>query len=117
MQLKIETHAANGVTVVSCQGRIVVGDEASGLRQEVKRVLQTTGQVVLNLAGVTYIDSTGLGTLVGLYSSARSAGGDIKLCGLGHRFREVLQITKLATVFEAYETEQQAVSAFRGGKG
>ncbi|HUK26088.1 MAG TPA: STAS domain-containing protein [Terriglobales bacterium] len=117
MNLKIESHTADGVAVVSCQGRIVVGEEASALRQEVKHILPANGKIVLNLAGVTYIDSTGLGTLVGIYSSARSAGGDIKLCGLGHRFRDVLQITKLATVFEVYESEQQAVEAFSGGKG
>jgi anti-sigma B factor antagonist len=117
MNLKIESHVTDGVAVVSCQGRIVAGEEATGLRQEVKHILPATGQIVLNVSGVTYIDSTGLGTLVGLYSSARAAGGDIKLCGLGQRFREVLQITKLATVFEVYDSEPQAVAAFRGGKG
>jgi anti-sigma B factor antagonist len=65
------------------------------------------------LGGVTYIDSGGLGTLVGVYSSARAAGADIKLTGLGQRLRDVLQITKLVTVFEVYETEQQAVDAFK----
>jgi anti-sigma B factor antagonist len=117
MNLKIESRAADGIAVISCQGRIVVGEEVTALRHEVKHILPATGKIVLNLSGVTYIDSTGLGTLVGLYSSARSSGGDIKLCGLGHRFREVLQITKLATVFEVYENEQQAVAAFQGGKG
>jgi anti-sigma B factor antagonist len=113
MNLKIETRVANGVTVVSCHGRILFGEEATALRQELKRVLESSRQIVLNLADVSYIDSGGLGTLVGVYSSARSAGADIKLTGLGQRLRDVLQVTKLATVFEVFDSEQQAVAAFR----
>jgi anti-sigma B factor antagonist len=115
MNLKIETRQTDGVTIVSCQGRIVFGEEAAALRESLKRVLESTRQVVLNLAGVTYLDSGGLGTLVGVYSSARATGADIKLTGLGQRLRDVLQITKLVTVFEVYDTEQQAIGAFRRG--
>jgi anti-sigma B factor antagonist len=115
MNLKIDTRQANGVTVVSCTGRIVFGEEAMALRDNLKRVLRSSQQIVLNLSGVTYIDSGGLGTLVGVYSSARSVGADIKLTGLGQRIRDVLQITKLVTVFEAYDSEQQAVAAFKRG--
>ena len=115
MTLKIETRQADGVTVMSCNGRIVFGEEASALRESLKSVLSSTRQVVLNLSGVSYIDSGGLGTLVGVYSSARAAGADIKLTGLGQRLRDVLQITKLVTVFEVYDSEQDAVAAFRRG--
>jgi anti-sigma B factor antagonist len=115
MTLKIETRQADGVTIVACSGRIIFGDEATALRENLKRVLTSTRQVVLNLSGVTYIDSGGLGTLVGVYSSARSAGADIKLTGLGQRLRDVLQITKLVTVFEVYDNEQQALAAFQRG--
>ena len=115
MNLKIETRQADGVTVVSCHGRIVFGEEATALRDTLKNVLTSTRQVVLNLSGVSYIDSGGLGTLVGVYSSARAAGADIKLTGLGQRLRDVLQITKLATVFEVYDAEQEAIAAFRRG--
>ncbi|HZE26640.1 MAG TPA: STAS domain-containing protein [Terriglobales bacterium] len=113
MTLKMETHVTDGVTVVSCTGRIVFGDEASALRENLKKLLGSTKNVVLNLSGVSYIDSGGLGTLVGVYSSARGSGADIKLTGLGQRLRDVLAITKLATVFEVYDTEQQAVVAFK----
>ncbi len=113
MSLKVETREVDGITVVSCEGRIVMGDESAGLRDTLKRALGSSRQVVLNLSAVTYIDSSGLGTLVGVYSSARSAGADIKLGGLGERLRDVLQITKLVTVFEVYDTEQQAIAAFR----
>jgi anti-sigma B factor antagonist len=113
MSLKIETKTADGATVVHCSGRIVFGDEATSLRNELKKALGTSKKIVLNLADVTYIDSGGLGTLVGVYSSARAAGADIKLTGLGQRVRDVLQITKLVTVFEVYDTEQKALAAFR----
>lgn len=115
MTLKIETRQADGVTIVACTGRIVFGEEATALRENLKRVLSSTRHVVLNLSGVTYIDSGGLGTLVGVYSSARAAGADIKLTGLGQRLRDVLQITKLVTVFEVYDNEQQAIAAFQRG--
>ena len=71
MDLKIEKRQVNGVTIVSCQGRIMFGDEANALRDFLKEALAETPRMVLNLAGVTYIDSGGLGTLVGVYSSAR----------------------------------------------
>lgn len=115
MTLKMDTLLADGVTIVVCSGRIVFGEEAAGLRDSLKKLLETTKRIVLNLSGVTYIDSGGLGTLVGVYSSARAAGADIKLTGLGQRLRDVLSITKLATVFEVYDTEQQAIAAFQGG--
>lgn len=115
MNLKLETREVEGVTIVSCQGRIVFGEEATSLRENLKRVLTSSRKVILNLSGVNYIDSGGLGTLVGVYSSARSSGADIKLTGLGQRLRDVLQITKLVTVFEVYDNEQQAIAAFQRG--
>ena len=113
MTLKMETRVVDGVTVVVCSGRITFGEEAAALRENLKTVLAANRQLVLNLSGVSYIDSGGLGTLVGVYSSARAAGADIKLTGIGPRLRDTLQITKLVTVFEVYDTEQQAVAAFR----
>jgi anti-sigma B factor antagonist len=113
MNLKMDTRTVEGVTIVSCVGRIVFGDEAAALRAELKNILSTSKRVILNLSEVNYIDSGGLGTLVGVYSSARASGADIKLAGLGQRVRDVLQITKLVTVFEVYDTEQKALAAFR----
>lgn len=115
MTLKMDTRVVDGVTVLSCHGRIVFGEEATALRDTLKRLLTSTRQVILNLSNVNYIDSGGLGTLVGVYSSARSSGADIKLTGLGQKLRDVLQITKLVTVFEVYDSEQQAVAAFHRG--
>lgn len=115
MDLKIASRDVDGITVVSCTGRIVFGDEATLLRDTLKKSLDSTRQILLNLSGVSYIDSGGLGTLVGVYSSARGSGADIKLTGLGQKLRDVLQVTKLVTVFEVYDTEQLAIAAFRRG--
>ncbi len=115
VHLKIEKRLVDGVTIVSVHGRIMFGEEATALRDSLKQALSKNPQMVLNLAGVTYIDSGGLGTLVGVYSSARSAGADIKLTGLGPRLRDVLQVTKLATVFEVYDSEQEALAALGRG--
>jgi anti-sigma B factor antagonist len=116
MDLKMETRVADGVTVILCSGRIVFGEEATALRDTMKRLLSSSRQVVLNLSGVSYIDSGGLGSLVGVYSSAKAGGADVKLTGLSERLRDTLQITKLVTVFEVYDTEQQAIAAFRSRK-
>ena len=113
MSLKVETRQLDGVTVVSCHGRIILGEESAGMRETLKRALTSSRQLVLDLSGVSYIDSSGLGTLVGVYSSARAAGADIKLAGLNQRLRDLLQITKLVTVFEVYDTVQEAVAALK----
>ena len=115
MNLKIDKRVVEGVAIMSCHGRIMFGEEATVLRDSLKDTLKTTPRLVLNLSDVTYIDSGGLGTLVGVYSSARAAGADIKLTGLGQRLRDVLQITKLATVFQVFDTEQEALAALGRG--
>ncbi|HEX3354964.1 MAG: STAS domain-containing protein [Terriglobales bacterium] len=114
MNLKIVKRLVNGVTVVTCNGRVMFGEEAAALRESLKEALSKTPRMVLDLSGVTYIDSGGLGMIVGVFSSARAAGADIKLTGLGQRLRDVLQITKLATVFEVFDNEQEALAAFGG---
>ena len=112
MALKITNKMASGVTVVYCSGRIVFGDETASLRETVKNLMAENKQLVLNLGGVSYIDSGGLGTLVGLYTSAKAAGGNVKLANLTQRVRDQLVLTKLVTVFEFYDSEEQAVASF-----
>ena len=109
MTLKLSTRLLDGVTIVDCQGRIVFGDESALLRETVKKLLTETRQIVLNLGGVNYIDSGGLGTLVSLYTSARSSGGSVKLANLTQRVGDLLQVTKLLTVFEVFDGEAKAV--------
>src|SRR5581483_1797319 len=116
MQLKLSTRKLDdGITVLDCAGRIVFGEESCELRDRVKALLSSGAKLVLNLGEVTYIDSGGLGTLVGLYTSAQQSGGSIKLANLTRRVGDLLQVTKLLTVFEVYDTEQEAVDSFRKG--
>ena len=113
MNLKMSEKVVDGITVLSVSGRVVFGDEASALRDKVKALLATSKQLVLNLGGVSYIDSGGLGVLVSLFTSARSAGGDIKLANLTQRVGDLLQITKLLTVFDVHDSEYKALESFR----
>ena len=110
MPLKITNREVDGVAVLALDGRIVLGEETSALREKVKSLLgEGKKNIVLNLSNVTLIDSSGLGALVSAYSSAKSGGASLRLCSLGPRFNELLQITKLYTVFEVSETETDAV--------
>jgi anti-sigma B factor antagonist len=116
MQLKINVRTLNdGIAVVDCAGRIVFGEETAELRDRVRTLIAKGSRVILNLADVSYIDSGGLGTLVALYTTARNAGGSIKLARLTQRVGDLLQVTKLLTVFEVYNSEEEAVDSFRKG--
>jgi len=117
MLLKTSTRSQGGVVIIDCSGRIIMGEETAFLRHQVKDLLNESRQIVLNLAEVNYIDSSGLGTLVGLYTSARSVGGEIKLAALTSRVKDVLQITKLGSIFEFYDTAEEAASTFNKQAG
>jgi len=111
--LKMTTREVDGVTVVALDGRIVLGEESNALRERVKSLIaEGKTKVVLNMANITFIDSAGLGTLVAAHHSAKSQGAALKLAHLGSKFQEVLQITKLLTVFDVYNTEAEAVASF-----
>lgn len=112
MQLKLSSRINEGVLVIDCNGRIVFGEEAAALRETVKGALGQNKQIVLNLQNVSYIDSGGLGTMVGLFTSAHSAGGDIRLAALSQRVGQLLQVTKLVTVFQTFDTESAAIKSF-----
>ncbi|MBZ5699389.1 MAG: STAS domain-containing protein [Acidobacteriia bacterium] len=114
MALKITDRVVDGVAVEALEGRIVLGEESSALREKVKSLL-AAGQkkVVLNMDNVTYIDSSGLGTLVASHTSARTQGASLKLSNLGSKFQEILQLTKLITVFEVYDSEVAAINSFK----
>jgi anti-sigma B factor antagonist len=101
------------ILVVDCAGRIVFGEESAELRETVKKLIAQSGRIVLNLGHVSYIDSGGLGTLVALYTTARNAGGSIKLANLTERVGDLLQVTKLLTVFEVFDSEKGALESFR----
>jgi anti-sigma B factor antagonist len=115
MQLKLSTRVVKGVTIVDCNGRIVFGEESALLRDTLKKLIAENSQIILNLGGVTYIDSGGLGTLVALYTTAHNAGGSVKLANLTQRVGDLLQVTKLLTVFEVYDSEEKALESFQKG--
>ena len=113
MALRMTDREVNGVTVLEIEGRIVLGEESNSFREKVKTLLAAgKKKIVLNLSNVSYIDSAGLGTLVATFHSARSQGATLKLANLGQKFKEVLQVTKLMTVFDTYENEAAAVQSF-----
>jgi anti-sigma B factor antagonist len=113
MQLKLATSTKDGILVVDCSGRIVFGEESSLMRETVKKAVSENNRIVLNLAEVNYIESGGLGTLVALRTSAQNAGGTIKLANLTKRVGDLLQVTKLLTVFDVYDSEKEALESFR----
>jgi anti-sigma B factor antagonist len=111
--LRMTDRDVNGITVLEIEGRIVLGEESNSFRERVKSLLAAgKRKIVLNMAHVSYIDSAGLGTLVATFHSARSQGATLKLANLGSKFREVLQVTKLMTVFDTYDSETSAVQSF-----
>jgi anti-sigma B factor antagonist len=104
----------SGVTVIDVSGRITLG-EGSAMLREMVRDLLTKGQkrIVLNLGDVNYIDSSGIGELVSGYTTVKNQGGEVKLLNLTKKVHDLLQITKLYTVFDVHNDEHTAVSSFR----
>src|SRR6266481_575805 len=112
--LTITSGEVDGLTVVWLDGRIVLGEETGSLRETVKDLIGNgKKKLILNMNNVTMIDSAGLGALVAAYSSTRSGGASLRLCHLGAKFNELLQITKLFTLFEVYNTQSDAIDSFR----
>lgn len=111
--LQIAERNVDDVTVLDLQGRLVL-DETEHFRRRVDDLVQQDRlKVLLNLKDVTYIDSAGVGMMVGKYLSLRRKGGDVKLLHLSPRSHRVMTITKLLTVFEAFDSEDQAIASFR----
>ncbi len=115
MSMKASTRQVNGVTIVDLSGRITLGEGSVVLRDTVKDLL-SKGQkkILLNLGDVSYIDSSGIGELVSAFTSVRNQGGDLKLLHLTKKVHDLLQITKLYTVFDVKDDEAGAISAFAG---
>jgi len=113
MSLKINVRESGNVVILDLDGRITIGEEAASLRDTIKEYLDS-GQknILLNLAGVSYIDSTGLGQFVGSFATVTSRGGQLKLLNLQKKLQELMQITKLITVFETFTSEFAAIRSF-----
>lgn len=113
MSVKISNRQVGEVVVVDVSGRITLGEGSSALR-DILRDLTAKGnkKILLNLSDVTYIDSSGIGELVSGFTSVANQGGTMKLLGLTKRVKDLLQITKLYTVFDVHEEEPHAIRSF-----
>ncbi|MGA7461371.1 MAG: STAS domain-containing protein [Candidatus Korobacteraceae bacterium] len=113
MSMKASTRQVDGVTIVDLSGRITLGEGSVILRDTIKDLLgKGQKKILLNLGDVSYIDSSGIGELVSAFTSVRNQGGELKLLHLTKKVHDLLQITKLYTVFDVKDDEATAISAF-----
>jgi anti-sigma B factor antagonist len=117
MSLQMNTRIFAGALIVECSGRLVLGEESANLRHLVRDHLSEWNQVVIDLGKINYIDSSGLGVLVGLYTAAQRRGGGIKLAKLNPLLQDMLQITKVFTVFEVFDRAEDAATSFNTNAG
>jgi anti-sigma B factor antagonist len=112
--MKVGSRQVDGVTIVDCSGRITLGEGSVILRDMVRDLLaKGSKKIVLNLAEVNYIDSSGIGELVSAFTTTRNHGGELKLLNLTKKVNDLLQITKLYTVFDVKNDEADAVKSFK----
>jgi anti-sigma B factor antagonist len=113
VSVKLSTRQVGNVTVIDVAGRITLGEGSSALRETLRDlVAKNQTKILLNLADVTYIDSSGIGELVSGYTTVTNTGGSLKLLNLNKRVKDLLQITKLYTVFEVFEEEAAAIRSY-----
>ena len=114
MSVKLSIRRVNDVRIVDVFGRITLGEGSSMLRDALRAMANEGEKILLNLAELTYLDSSGIGVLVGCFATLRNQGGNLKLLNLTSRVKDLLLITKLYTVFEVYEDEAAAIESFGG---
>lgn len=111
--MKATSQTVDGVEIISLQGKITIGSGDTQLREVITNAVNAgKNKILLDLSGVTTIDSSGIGELVGSYTTATNRGGKLKLLHLPAKLNELLHVTQLITVFEVYENEQEAVKSF-----
>jgi anti-sigma B factor antagonist len=111
--MKIETRTVGDITILDCSGKITLGEGTMTVRNTVRDILKNNGKkIILNLADVNYIDSSGIGELVSTYTTVTNSGGQLILLNLTKKIQELLQITKLLTVFHVFENEPAALASF-----
>ncbi|HTP90015.1 MAG TPA: STAS domain-containing protein [Bryobacteraceae bacterium] len=114
MSLKINVRETPDAVILDMKGQITLGESLMDFRDTIREVLAGDQKnILLNLADVTYIDSSGLGQLVGSYATVTNAGGHLKLLNLQKRVNDLMQVTKLLSVFESYDSEGKAVHSFK----
>jgi anti-sigma B factor antagonist len=113
-ELKIKQRQAGNVAILDLEGEVRIGDSAAALRGAIRNLASDgTQKILLNLAGVKYIDSSGIGELIANYTTVGRGGGQLKLLSLTEKVQNLLVITKLLTVFDVYEEESEALSSFK----
>ena len=111
--MKATSQTVDGVEIISLQGKITIGSGDTQLREVITNAVNAgKNKILLDLSGVTTIDSSGIGELVGSYTTATNRGGKLKLLHLPAKLNELLHVTQLITVFEVYENEQEALRSF-----
>jgi anti-sigma B factor antagonist len=112
-RMQIEERVVNDVTILDLKGKITLGEGDEALREKINNLIsQNKKRILLNLAEVPYIDSAGLGEVVRTYTTVSRQGGQLKLVNLTKRITDLLSITKLLTVFEAFESETEALKSY-----
>jgi anti-sigma B factor antagonist len=113
-ELNINERQAGDVTVLDMSGKITIGEGSVALRTAIRRLLEEgKKRILLNLAQVSYIDSSGIGDLVSSYTAINKEGGQLKLLNLTQKLQDLLTITKLLTVFDVYDSEAEALNSFK----
>jgi anti-sigma B factor antagonist len=113
MSLKMSTREVKNIIIIDLSGQITLGDATAAIRDEIRDQLnQGARNILLNLADVSYIDSSGLGELTSAFSSVKNRNGALKLLSLTKRVHDLMQITKLYTVFDIYDDEKKAIASF-----
>jgi anti-anti-sigma factor len=111
--MKATSRDVNGVEIVKLEGKITIGSGDSQLREVIGNAISSgKNKILLDMSGVTTIDSSGIGELVGSYTTVANRGGKLKLLHLPAKLNELLHVTQLITVFEVYESEQEAIASF-----
>jgi len=113
MSLKMRTREVNEIVIIDLSGQLTLGEASAAIRDEVRdQTDQGLRKILLNLGDVSYIDSAGLGELTAAYTSVKNRGGQLKLLNLTRRIHDLMQITKLYTVFDVYDDEKKAIASF-----
>jgi len=113
-QLSIKERSAGDITILDLSGKVTIGEGSVELREKVRTLLEEgKKKILLNLGGVAYVDSSGIGELVSSYTTANNQGGQLKLLNLTKKIQDLLMITKLLTVFETFDNEQAAIASFK----
>lgn len=116
MSLEITQREVNGIYVLALKGRLVLGDESTGFRSTVENLLKTGAtKILINLEGVNYVDSAGLGAIIEAHRNTKAQGGHLKLSNLGPKFKQALEYVRLINIFETFPTEAAALQSFQAG--